>query len=259
MPASRADLAAFATALASRLPGDWHTAYHQHSTYNDQFHVEDKVWNNGHVSWAFSEFVLGHDAQLSGPDGQRLCVIDRPLSHDQFLVVPLVPDEDLQPHHFHGVDEPSGIKVSTDPLRAAVAVSRRLLPRYGDALAAVRHNAHAQPKQPQRPAPPAVDQAITLTRYADGVIAAPYAAVPAEARMTLYAHGFHYNPHEAAFLLSAAYGDIGQAVRVQGVVQQLGAHGIGVNLRHHPPTPVTAPALTTAPTVPTTPHPAHHR
>ncbi|SCF83255.1 hypothetical protein GA0115254_118568 [Streptomyces sp. Ncost-T10-10d] len=38
-------------------------------------------------------FILGHNARLSGPDGQRLCVVDRPLHRDQFPVVPLSPDE----------------------------------------------------------------------------------------------------------------------------------------------------------------------
>ncbi|MFF2412387.1 hypothetical protein [Streptomyces sp. NPDC058092] len=30
-------------------------------------------------------FVLGHNARLSGPDRQRLCVVDRLLHRDQFL------------------------------------------------------------------------------------------------------------------------------------------------------------------------------
>ncbi|MGW1954385.1 hypothetical protein ACWCPI_16770 [Streptomyces sp. NPDC001920] len=41
--------------------------------------------------------------------------------------------------------------------------------------------------------------------------------------MTLYAHGFQYHPHQAAFLLPATYGDTGRALRVHGVVQQLTA------------------------------------
>ncbi|WPO76174.1 hypothetical protein [Streptomyces sp. KN37] len=38
MPASRADLA---HALAPRLPGDWHSTYHQHATYSQQFPLDD--------------------------------------------------------------------------------------------------------------------------------------------------------------------------------------------------------------------------
>ncbi|MEV5979643.1 hypothetical protein [Streptomyces sp. NPDC052114] len=245
MPAPRADLAAFAEMLAARLPGEWHSTYRQHDAYSDQYPLDEEVWDNSHVHWAVGVFVLGHDAQLAGPDGQRLSVIDRPLHRDQFLVVPLAPDEGLKPHHFSGVDEPNGIKVSNDPLRAAVEVSRRVLPRYQQALAAVHHNAQVQPEPPLRPAPPEVDQVLTLTRYADGVFGAPHATVPDEARTTLYVHGFQYHPHQGAFLLPAAYGAAGQALRIQAVAQQLAAHGIGVNLRHSPPTPVTRPGLNT--------------
>lgn len=249
MPALRADLASFADALAARLPGDWHSTYRHHEEYSDQFIPDDEVWDLGHVHWAVGLFVLGHDAQLSGPDGQRLYVIDRPLHRDQFLVAPLAPDEGLKPHHFSGVKEPNGIKVSNDPLRAAVSVSRRLLPRYHSALAAVRHNGQVQSEPPLRPAPPEVDQILTLTRYADGAFGTPYATVPAEARTTLYVHGFQYHPYQGAFLLPAAYGESGQALRIQAVAQRLADHGIGVNLRHSPP-PAPAPALNTRAALP---------
>ncbi|WP_244190419.1 hypothetical protein [Streptomyces caeruleatus] len=63
--------------------------------------------------------------------------------------------------------------------------------------------------------------------------------------MTLYAHGFQYHPQQAAFLLPTAYGESGRALRVHGVVQQLTAKGIGVNLRHSAPT--TSAALSPAP------------
>ncbi|MEU4347044.1 hypothetical protein [Streptomyces sp. NPDC023838] len=259
MPASRADLASFADSLASRLPGDWHSAYRQHDQYGDQFPLDDEVWDVGHVHWAVGVFVLRHDALLSGPDGQRLCVIDRPLHLDQFLVAPLEPGEGLKPHHFSGVEEPNGIKVGNDPLRAAVAVSRRVLPRYRSALAAVRHNQQVRPEPPLRPAPPEVDQVLTLTRYADGVLGAPYTTVPAEARDALYIHGFQYHPHQCAFLLPATYGAAGQALRVQAVAQQLAARGIGVNLRHSLPPPAAAPALNTRAALPGSTPVAHRR
>ncbi|CAO0837281.1 putative protein OS=Streptomyces microflavus OX=1919 GN=Smic_07780 PE=4 SV=1 [Streptomyces microflavus] len=38
------------------------------------------------------------------------------------------------PADFDGVEEPSGIAVPTDPVRAAATVTRRLLPRYEQAL-----------------------------------------------------------------------------------------------------------------------------
>ncbi|MEV4449519.1 hypothetical protein [Streptomyces mirabilis] len=66
--------------------------------------------------------------------------------------------------------------------------------------------------------------------------------------MTLYAHGFQYHPHQAAFLLPTAYGDSDLALRVHGVVQQLTAKGIGVNLRYSAPNtnaalPPTSPKI----------------
>ncbi|GGP98902.1 hypothetical protein GCM10010215_25770 [Streptomyces virginiae] len=39
--------------------------------------------------------------------------------------------------------------------------------------------------------------------------------VPEEARETLYVHGFHYLPHQAAFLLPSFYGEADRAVRIQ--------------------------------------------
>lgn len=66
-------------------------AYRQHAEYSDQLPLGDEVWDNGHVDWAVGRFALGHDAQLSGPDGQRLRVVDRPPHRDQFLMVPLAP------------------------------------------------------------------------------------------------------------------------------------------------------------------------
>lgn len=90
--------------------------------------------------------------------------------------------------------------------------------------------------------------------YGDGALGAPYKSVPPDARMTLYAHGFQYHPHQAAFLLPAEYGESGRALRVHAVVQQLTAKGIGVNLRRCAPT--TSPSLPLA--SPQTAR-AHHR
>lgn len=143
------DLSAFAAALASRLPGTWTSHYHQHTANREQFALANQVWDLGHVHWAVSEFVLGHDAELNGPHGQRLYVIERPLRLGQFLVAPLQPR--IEFHHFDGVDEPNGIALPGDPPRAAAAVTRRLLPRYQHALAAVRRN--SAPSRRGRTAP----------------------------------------------------------------------------------------------------------
>ncbi|WP_244419114.1 hypothetical protein [Streptomyces hygroscopicus] len=257
MPHHRADLSSFAASVAARLPGTWTSEYHQHAAYRDQFPLGEEVWDNGLAYWALSEFVLRHHALLNGPAGQQLCVIDRPLHRHQFLVAPLR-DENLKPHHFDGVGEPNGIKVASDPLRAAAAVTRRLLPHYRCALLDVRRNAREQPEPPLLHAPPEADQLVTLFWYEDGVLGTPYASVPEEARIHLYAHGFQYHPHRAAFLLPTAYGVEGRALRIQAVAHQLATQGIGLNLRHAAPAanqvppapPPTAPA--TAPGKPRT-------
>lgn len=165
-------LSGFATALAARLPGTWTSLYHQHTAYREQFALANQVWDLGHVHWAVSEFVLRHDAELNGPHGQRLYVIERPLKPGQFLVAPLQPRPVF--HHFDGVDEPNGIAVPGDPPRAAAAVARRLLPRYQHALAAVRrNNATARTGQPAPSTPNTVTPADGLpTRPSSGH--APY-------------------------------------------------------------------------------------
>lgn len=237
MPPPRTDLSAFAAGLADRLPGTWTSEYQRHAQYKDQFPRTEQLWDNGHVHYIVSQYVLTHDAVLHGPAAQRLYVTDRPRYARQFVVAPLAPGgPNIKPHHLDAVEEPNGIAVPKDPARAAARVARRVLPRYERALQAVLVHVADQPDPPHRPAPPQVDHVLTLTLYSDGVLGAPYESVPVDARMTLYAHGFQYHPHQAAFLLPTAYGDSGRALRVHGVVQQLTAKGIGVNLRHSAPT-----------------------
>ncbi|MER0445781.1 hypothetical protein ABR738_14625 [Streptomyces sp. Edi4] len=239
---TRTDLSDFARALAGCLPGAWTSEYQRHATYEDQFPRTVQLWDAGHVDYIVSQYVLTHDAVLHGPGDQRLYVADRPLYPYQFVVAPLAPDTSgVKPHHFDGVEEPNGITVPNDPARAAAQVTRRVLPRYEQALEAVLDNVANQPDPSHRSAPPQVDQVLTLTLYDDGALGAPYGSVPPDARMVLYAHGFQYHPHQAAFLLPATYGESGRALRVQAVAQQLTAKGIGVNLRHSAPT--TGPGL----------------
>ncbi|MEU8482379.1 hypothetical protein [Streptomyces sp. NPDC048641] len=255
MPPARTDLNAFAADLALLLPNIWNSEYHHHAAYKDQFPIAEQLWDVGHVAWVVSDFVLTHDAVLHATDGRRLYVTDRPLHPHQFVVAPLEPDDNhIKPHHFVGVDEPNGIAIPNDALRAATLIARRLLPRFERALQAVRHNAAEQPEPPHRPAPPQVAQVVTLTWYSDGALGTPYGSVPGEARMTLYAHGFQYHPHQAAFLLPAVYGGDGHALRIQAVAHRLAERGIGVNLRH------AAPATTTVvPPTPPTAGRSYHR
>jgi hypothetical protein len=253
MPSPRTDLAAFAAGLAARLPGTWTSEYRRHASYAAQFPTIDRLWDTGHVDYIVSQYQLGHEAVLHGPDQHLLYVTDRPLYRDQFVVAPLEP-EGFQPHHLSTVDEPNGIAVPDDPARAAAAVARRLLPRYRQALDAVHHNARAQPQPPHRPGAPEAAQTLTLVWYPDGVVGAPYASVPEDARTVLYVCRFQYRPHEAAFVLPDSYSASDRALLIQSAVRQLTAQGIGVNFRHatpitpRPTTRVPAPALGSGPT-----------
>ncbi|MEV0265729.1 hypothetical protein AB0I49_30935 [Streptomyces sp. NPDC050617] len=251
MPSPRTDLSAFAAGLAARLPGPWTSTYQRHAAYRDQFPQAGQLWDAGLVDHVVSTYVLTHDAVLHGPEHQRLYVTDRPRYPHQFVVAPLHPDGDgIRPHHFEGVAEPDGIAVPDDPARAAAHITRRLLPRYQQALNEVLHHAAEQPEPPHRSAPPQVAQVLTLTYYGDGALGAPYASVPPDARTALYAHGFQYHPHQAAFLLPAAYGEDGRARRIHAVARKLAARGIGVNLRHAAPDTASPSITTTRPAIP---------
>lgn len=233
---SSAHLSDFAVAVAARLPGLWRAEHHIYPEYRDQFAHTEQVWDLGLVDGVVSEFVLDHAATLHGPDKQRLYIIDRPMRRHQFLVAPLEP-EGYQPHHFGRVREPDGIAVPGDPARAAAALTRRLLPRYHLALAALERAAVAEPDPPHRPHAAEPDRRFALVLYADGAVGAPESSVPAEAHDTLYACRFQYQPHEAAFLLPAAYSDTERAVLLQAAVQRLTTQGIGVDFRHAAPAP----------------------
>ncbi|MCX5395631.1 hypothetical protein [Streptomyces sp. NBC_00102] len=155
MTSPRTDLAAFATALADRLPGVWTSDYHRYAQYADQWPLTEQLWDAGHVDHIVNQYDLHHDAVLHGPDNQRLYVTDRPLHPLQFVVAPLEPaDTRLEPRHFEGVEEPDGIAVPADPARAAAHVARRVLPRYEQALQAVLANAAARPERHSAPVTP---------------------------------------------------------------------------------------------------------
>ncbi|AKJ10179.1 hypothetical protein ABB07_09135 [Streptomyces incarnatus] len=236
----------FATELAAHLPGQWHRRYTGFPPPQDQPHVADQVWDCGPTHSALLDWAPP-TAFLDGPAGEQLCVIPRPRYPRQYLVAPLRPDG-FKPHHFRGMDEPNGIAVPDDPIRAAAQVARRVLPRYAEALNAVRRSALHQPEPPHRPAAPEVTESLTLIWYPDGVVGAPSASVPAVACTVLYACCFQYSPHEAAFVLPASYSTEARALLLQSAVRQLTAQGIGVNFRHAAPTP-SRPISTAAPTL----------
>lgn len=131
----RADLATFAQDLAARLPGSWTTVAQEHAAYADQFPFAERLWDDGHVQWAFEQFVLSSHAVLTSDTGCELVVVDRPRRTREFLVAALRPsDSDVADR----VKAPDGIVVDADPARAASAVAGRLLPRYEQAVRAAR-------------------------------------------------------------------------------------------------------------------------
>ncbi|MGQ4417053.1 hypothetical protein ACN6LA_003093 [Streptomyces sp. SAS_269] len=253
MTSPRTDLSAFAAGLAARLPGTWASEYQRHAQYADQFPRTEQLWDAATSTTSSASTSSPTTPCSTGRPTSGCTWPTGPVYPHQFVVAPLAPDgPHIKPHHFDAVEEPNGIAVAKDPARAAAHVARRVLPRYEQALQEVFDNAAARPDPPHRPGPPQVDQVLTLTLYSDGALGAPYESVPVDARMTLYAHGFQYPPHQAAFLLPTAYGDSGRALRIHGVVQQLTAKGIGVNLRHSAPTTSAALPPTSPKTAPTT-------
>ncbi|MCI3270608.1 hypothetical protein [Streptomyces cylindrosporus] len=131
----RADLATFAQGLAARLPGSWTVVAQDHAAYADQFALAERLWDDGHVQWAFEQFVLSRHAVLTSGTGCGLVVVDRPRRTREFLVAALQPSgSDVADQ----VKTPNGIVVDADPARAASAVADRLIPRYEQAVRAAR-------------------------------------------------------------------------------------------------------------------------
>ncbi|MGW1611676.1 hypothetical protein ACWCQZ_20035 [Streptomyces sp. NPDC002285] len=131
----RADLATFAQDLAARLPGSWTVVAQEHAAYADQSPLAERLWDDGHVQWAFEQFVLSRHAVLTSGTGCELVVVDRPRRTREFLVAALQPSgTDVADR----VKAPDGIVVDSAPARAASAVADRLLPRYDQAVRAAR-------------------------------------------------------------------------------------------------------------------------
>ncbi|WP_058042201.1 hypothetical protein [Streptomyces roseifaciens] len=233
----RADLSAFADALAQRLPGTWTSQYHPHPDYPAQFPIAEQLWDMAHAHWAVAEFVLNHDAVLTGPGGKRLYVIDRPLNQNEFIVAALAPPE-LDDHLFHGVPEPNGITVGTDPARAAATVARRLLPRYDKALAEV-HRRTAVEHAPSVKRTARVDFAW----QADGSLTATTDHPGAIDH--LHRAGFHPDPRSSdTFALPVALSTAERDQRLRTVALELGTLGAHVSIRNAPAPAPPAPAPT---------------
>ncbi|WP_406346553.1 hypothetical protein OH787_06400 [Streptomyces sp. NBC_01547] len=240
---TRGDLAAFAEALAARLPGPWTSTYTRHAAYHDQIATTSELWDVGAVGYAASNFVLGHQAVLGRADGARLLLFDRPRYPAQFMIGALEPDA----HHdaFHQVAEPNGITVPAEPVRAAARVTRRLLPRYENSLRQVQRNTAHPP--PRRATPALASGMVSMAWHPDGSVGAVTGV--REATAVLYGAGFQYHPYHRQFLLPASYGDREQIARIQAVSQRLALIGVGVTMRPARP----APAPTALPAHPASP------
>ncbi|MFW6724186.1 hypothetical protein ACHZ98_29360 [Streptomyces sp. MAR4 CNY-716] len=244
MTPHRPELTTFAPAVAGRLPGNW-TNQLNPTTGPEHYAALERLWDEaGHVASFIEDYIHTDDVLLHGPDGQQLYVTHRPLRSGEFVVAALMPaDETIMEHHLVGIDEPRGITVPADPVRAAALIARRLLPAYAAALQGLRRNRAAQPDPPRLPPSSPVSKIVTLTWYPDGTFGAPYASVPPEARATLFMNGFCYFPHRRALVLPAGYDGDDQARRIQAVARSLTVRGIGVNLRRggNPAKPTAAP------------------
>jgi hypothetical protein len=124
----------FATALTSRMPG-WSMQLLAFSDSQRQRALTEQLWDWGTLHHAFTDFVIPEAAVLTGPGGARLVVVHRPLHPCQLLVGALW-DTSLDGQVHDGVDvrSPDGIRVGTDPVRAAQDIRSRLLPRYDHAV-----------------------------------------------------------------------------------------------------------------------------
>ncbi|MFB7191694.1 hypothetical protein ACFCZT_41875 [Streptomyces sp. NPDC056230] len=228
------DLESFAIALADELFGNWHSEYHLHEQYPDQFAITDGVWDMNMVSGALAEYVLEHDAVLTRDNGTRLYVIGRPRRYEEYLVAAMAP-HGFEPEAFHGVREPVGIAVEDDPVLAASDAVLDLLPRYDKAVAQVQRNgAHPAPRAPA----PAPAEQVVMTWFGDGLLTAK--STSQEAAKALHENGFTWDPGKHAFVLSSD-DTAHQARCVRKAGAQLATHGIGVVMRH----PQKQPALET--------------
>jgi hypothetical protein len=176
-----------------RLPGSWIAVAERFTERFQQHQATERLWDTGHLDWAVSEFVHDETALLIGPRDELLVVFDRPLRRDQFLVGAIAPPS--VDGNLRLASAPDGIAVSRDPARAAATVSRRLLPRYHQALDNVRLPALAHALEGARAAEAAWDALSDSHCNADGIPLDEDAYGEGQARRD--AHAWH---HFEAFL-----------------------------------------------------------
>lgn len=128
------DLAVFAPALAAHLPGTWTVDVRDLDPAFREFDVTNRVWDEGHLWWIVSSLRVNRAAVLTGRDETELIVVDRPYGKRPFMVGAL---SRANVAHLPLHIPPNAVSVPFDPRLAAERVTRRLLPAYRRAIAAI--------------------------------------------------------------------------------------------------------------------------
>jgi hypothetical protein len=115
----------FTHALAERLPG-WTSSHSAVLIAGDP--AGERIWDSGPMPYTAYE-AGARRTVLTHHWGLQLYVMPRPHRPGQYLVLPMLP-ANTGHQHVQGIRAPRGIAVPTDPVRAAAALHRRLLPAY---------------------------------------------------------------------------------------------------------------------------------
>ncbi|MFD2683695.1 hypothetical protein ACFS5L_02245 [Streptomyces phyllanthi] len=222
--------------MADRLPGSWRADYHAHRSYEDQFSLGDQLWGLGIADRAVSQEVLRHDVVLTRADGARLYVIDRPWRQNQFIVAALEPDYlGYSSQSTVDLEGPKSIAVTSDPVRAACDIARRLLPRYQEATGQVEQWAREFLLFGLTPANASYLQ-VAFTWQDDGDLHARTDHL--SAALLLRQYSFRYDREAAAFLLPDTLSEEQKSQLIQRTALDLGAIGISVSVARGTPRPV---------------------
>ncbi|MFF5491338.1 hypothetical protein [Streptomyces virginiae] len=240
-----AALETFTAELAPRLGLAW--SHRVLPTPYRWSHADDRLWEMEEgVLWRALHQDGDHQrarAFLTHAHGLQLYVVQRPHRPGEFLVGALLPagvfEYDTTPH-------PQAVSVPSDPVRAAAAVRRRLLPYYR--LASTRVASGTRFKQAQR---------IVIGRSADGRPIAD-GLMPRAALALLHEDGrWHLDPG-TGLCVTATNSQFAPEVLVQDAADRL--HGLGFEVvlsdRHplemyfrspHPTSPAPVTGLPSAP------------
>ncbi|SEG94897.1 hypothetical protein SAMN05216223_13159 [Actinacidiphila yanglinensis] len=117
----------FATALATRLPGEWISSDLDWSDQAERRQVTDFLWDHAAMDHVVFTYHLTRGALLTAGDFTQLLVINRPARPSQFFVGALTP-LGIDISNREVPQTPHGIAVTSHPAKTAHRVSSRLLP-----------------------------------------------------------------------------------------------------------------------------------